>query len=231
MKSYLVSIALLLFSEAVQAQVAHRGSMSEMGKENFKATILLDTLPERKNLFGIGPYGKMQGEITVLNGKPYLSAVQADGTAIVSKNWKAEAPFFVYANVDRWKSYPVNTEIKNISDLQRVIEDLASQNGYALSTPFPFRISGTFTELTTHVVTPRSADIAGYKAGRNQENYSVSKEKGELLGFYSQQHQGIYTHKDSYIHVHFINNKRTVMGHVDKIAVAKSKLIVMFPSN
>jgi len=29
--------------------------------------------------------------------------------------------------------------------------------------------------------------------------------------------------------LHFINNKKTAMGHVDKIAVAKSKQIVMFP--
>jgi len=230
MNSYLISIAFLLFSEAVQAQVVHSGSMSEMGKSNFKAAIFLDSLPSRNNLFGIGPYGRMQGEITLLKGKPYISVVQADGTATVSQNWKAEAPFFVYANVVRWKSYALTTQIENINDLQRAIEELATQNGYDLSTPFPFRISGTFTELTTHVVTPRSADIAGYKPGRNQENYSLSKAKGDLLGFYSQQHQGIYTHKDSYIHVHFVNTKRTVMGHVDKIAVAKSKLIVMFPS-
>lgn len=39
-----------------------------------------------------------------------------------------------------------------------------------------------------------------------------------------------HQHKDSYIHVHFINNKRTIMGHVDKIAVVKSKFIIMFPS-
>ncbi len=212
-----------------QSIVKVGGSMSTMGSENFKGSILLDTLP-KKNLFGIGPYGKMQGEITVIDGKPLVSEVQADGTATVSKNWKAEAPFFVYANVARWKSYLLITQIENINDLQRPIEELATQNGYNLSAPFPFRVSGTFTELITHVVTPRSADVTGYKPGRNQENYSLSKEKGELLGFYSQQHQGIYTQKDSYIHVHFINNKRTFMGHVDKIAVAKSNLIVMFPS-
>jgi len=229
-----LNYALLLFlahtSFAQLPVVRHTGAMSQMGKDNFKATVLLDTLPARKNLFGIGPYGKMQGEITVLDGKPYLSQVQADGTATISQNWQAEAPFFVYASVPRWKSYQLNVEIKNINELQRAIEELATQNGYGLSTPFPFRINGTFTELTTHVVTPRSADVAGYKPGRNQENYSLSKEKGELLGFYSQQHQGIYTHKDAYIHVHFINSKKTIMGHVDKIAVAKSKLTVMFPS-
>jgi len=222
----------LLFTAQVtfaQSPVKHAGSMSQMGKENFKATILLDTLSKSK-LFGLGPYGKMQGEITVLNGKPYISGVQADGTASVSQNWKAEAPFFVYAHVARWKSFQLTTQIENINELQRAIEQLATENGYDLSTPFPFRISGTFSELTTHVVTPRSSDLTGYKSGRNQENYSLLKVKGELLGFYSQQHQGIYTHKDSYIHVHFINNKGTVMGHVDKIAVAKTKLFVMFPS-
>jgi acetolactate decarboxylase len=118
MKSYLASTILLLFSEAVQAQVLHRGAMSQMGKENFKATTLLDTLPKSK-LFGLGPYGKMQGEITLLSGKPYIAVVQADGTATVSQNWKAEAPFFVYANVARWKSYQLNTQIENINELQR----------------------------------------------------------------------------------------------------------------
>jgi len=226
-----ITCFLLLFfvhSSFAQSLVHHAGALSTMGKENFKATVLLDTL-SKSNLNGIGPYGKMQGEITVLDGTPYVSQVLTNNTATVSENWQAEAPFFVYANVNRWVSYSLKTSIENLSDLQRVIEALATKNGYDVTVPFPFKISGTFTELTTHVVTPRSADIPGYQAGRNQENYSFTNIKGDLIGFYSQHHQGVYTHRDSFIHTHFINTDRTIMGHVDKIAVNKSKLTILFP--
>jgi acetolactate decarboxylase len=225
------TLLFLFFVHTSLAQTVgtHSGAMSQMAKENFKATIMLDTL-NKSHLFGIGPYGKMQGEITVLDGKPYIAQVLEDGLAHVSQNWKAEAPFFVFANVNSWNSYPLQSEIKNMNELQLAIEKLATEKGLDLSSPFPFRIRGTFTELTIHVVTPRTEDVAGYKPGRNQENYSLTKGSGELLGFYSQNHQGIYTHKDSFIHVHFINQKITTMGHVDKIANTESKLTVLLPS-
>jgi acetolactate decarboxylase len=230
MKYFALVFLFFVHISRAQTVVTHSGAMSQMAKENFKATIMLDSL-NNSHLYGIGPYGKMQGEITVLDGKPYIAQVIEDGSATVSKNRKAEAPFFVFANVPSWKSYTLQSEIKNMNELQLLIEKLATENGFDLSNPFPFRIMGTFTELTIHVVTSRTEELTGYKPGRNQENYSLTKVNGELIGFYSQKHQGIYTHKDSYIHVHFINNKKTVMGHVDKIAVDKSKLNVLFPSN
>jgi len=228
--SLLAALTLYSFQFSLaQPMVKHAGSMSQMGKENFKSSIRLDTV-NSSHLYGIGPYGRMQGEITVLDGRPLIAQVLADGTATVSLNWQAEAPFFAYANVSNWTSYPIHSQIENINELQRAIEDLAVQKGYDLSTPFPFRIMGTFTALTTHVVTPRSEGVAGYRPGRNQENYSLSMEKGELLGFYSQGHQGIYTQKDSYIHVHFVSSDKTQMGHVDKIALANGPLTLLLPA-
>jgi acetolactate decarboxylase len=222
-------LLLIAHTSFAQSQVHHTGSMSTMGKENFKATVLLDTL-SKSHLYGIGPYGKMQGEITVLDGIPFISQADEQGSGIVTQNWNSEAPFFVYAHVDQWISYPIKKSIKSVRDLQQVIEELATKNGYDSSTPFPFRIKGTITELTTHIVTPRSPDVPGYKQGRNQENYTNKNMKGELLGFYSQHHQRIYTHHDSFIHIHFIDAKRKVMGHVDKMAVEHKKLIILFPS-
>jgi acetolactate decarboxylase len=229
MKYLTLLFLFIVHASWAQPVVKHAGAMSQMAKENFKATIMLDTL-NKSHLFGIGPYGKMQGEITVLDGKPYIAQVIEDGSAPVSKIWKAEAPFFVFANVSSWKSYTLQSEIKNMNELQTAIEKLATEKGFDLSSPFPFRVKGIFTELTIHVVTPRTEDVAGYKSGRNQENYSLTKVNGELLGFYSQKHQGIYTHKDSFIHVHFINQKLTAMGHVDKISNSESKLTVLLPS-
>lgn len=229
MKYLALLFVFFVHTSSAQTIVKHSGAMSQMAKENFKATIMLDSLNE-SHLYGIGPYGKMQGEITVIDGKPYIAQVIEDGSSPVSQNQKAEAPFFVYANVRAWKSYPLTGEIKNMSELQLAIEKLATEKGFDLSNPFPLRVKGTFTELTIHVVTPRTADVAGYKPGRNQEDYSLIKVNGELLGFYSQKHQGIYTHKDSYIHVHFINEDASQMGHVDKFITSGEKLLIYLPS-
>ncbi|MBK7652081.1 MAG: acetolactate decarboxylase [Flammeovirgaceae bacterium] len=124
--------------------------MSEMGKNDFKPSIQLDTIRNNQHLFALGPFGKMQGEITVLNGMPLVAQVQADGSARVSQTWKAEAPFLVYANVTAWVSYEVKANISNMNDLQNAVEQLAKQKGYDVSSPFPFRITTAITELTTH---------------------------------------------------------------------------------
>ncbi len=205
--------------------------MSQMGKENFKATILLDTLP-KSNLFGLGPLGKMQGEITVMDGKPLVAEAQADGSLTVSQSWKADAPFFVYQQVSEWVAYELTVNMESLSDLQHAIEAIARQKGYDLTAPFAFRLVGTMNNLTTHVVLPRSGEVPGYQTGKNQLNYDYKNIQGELMGFYSQQHQGIYTHKDSYIHVHFVSQDMTQMGHVDKIALSgKSVMLLLAARN
>lgn len=222
----MLEVAQISFCQPV---VKHAGAMRNMGAQNFKANISIDTLT-RKGLFGIGPYGTMQGEITVWNGRPLIAQVQADGSASVSQRWQTQAPFFVYANVNEWQKHEVMVRINSLADVQVAIENLIKEKGYSLFNPFPFRIETKVDELTTHVVTPRSSEVPGYMAGKNQFSYVYQNISGELIGFYSQQHQGIFTHKDSYIHVHFVSDDMTIMGHVDKITITERKVIIYLPS-
>jgi acetolactate decarboxylase len=231
MKS-LIFTTLWLFSITVFAQipvVRSVGSMSNMGKENFAPHINLDTISTKSHFFGMGPLGRMQGEITVLNGKPFEASVNEKGEGVVQENWAIEAPFFVYANVTKWKKYPFSAKITNLDDLQKAVAQIAQQNGFDLQQPFPFRLTGTITSLTTHIVMPRSPEIAGYRADKKQADYDLVNQKGELLGFYSEKHQGIYTHKDSFIHVHFVSKDQKTMGHVDKINDKTAKMALYLP--
>jgi alpha-acetolactate decarboxylase/formylmethanofuran dehydrogenase subunit E len=228
-KSIIVSLLFVAQISFAQPVVKYRGAMSNMGAENFKGNILIDTL-SKKNLFGIGPYGKMQGEITIVNGKPLIAQVQSDGNIQIKQSWQAEAPFFVYANVIDWQKYEVTVLINTLSDIQPVLENLAKEKGYPLSIPFPFRIESDIDEVTTHVVTPRSAEIIGYQAGKNQVEYTYQNTSGELIGFYSQQHQGVYTSKKTNIHIHYVSDDMTVMGHVDKILIAEKRVTIYLPS-
>ncbi|MDZ7899287.1 MAG: acetolactate decarboxylase [Arcicella sp.] len=205
------------------------GSMSEMGKDNFAPHISLDSIKNKKHLYALGPLGKMQGEITVVDGKPFGVKVNADGDGIVKKNWKIKAPFFVSSNVKSWQTFEIETAIGSLDELQKKIEEIAQQNNIDLATPFAFKINGKFDNLTTHVVMPRSSDVEGYQTDKKQANFELSNQEGELIGFYSQNHGGIYTHKDSRVHVHFISSDKTQMGHLDKIMITK-KVKVQFPA-
>lgn len=231
MKS-LIIIVLYFCSIPVFAQtsVVHSvGSMSNMSKENFAPHINLDTVSTKTHFFGMGPLGRMQGEITVLNGKPFGASVNEKGEGIVQENWAIEAPFFVYANVAKWKKNSFNAQINNLDDLQKTVAQIARQKGFDTQQPFPFRLEGNIAALTTHIVMPRSPEVAGYQANKKQVDYDLVNQKGELLGFYSEKHQGIYTHKDSFIHVHFISKDKKTMGHVDKIKDENSKMTLYLP--
>ena len=38
-----------------------------------------------------------------------------------------------------------------------------------------------------------------------------------IFGFYSDNHKGILTHRNSNLHMHFINKNKTISGHVDDL--------------
>lgn len=234
MKSFFkVSNVFFLFSFGVWvqgiAQVKTVGSMSEMGKNQFAPTIALDTLASRKKLIGLGPLGRMEGEITVLNGKALGARVQADGQGSVSNIWQVEAPFFVYAKVDKWKNKNVNWAINNVDELQTKLEEAAIRQGISLEEAFPFRLKGTFSVMKTHIVMPRSPEIEGYQVGKNQTDYTFTDIEGEIVGFYSAKHAGIFTSKTSRLHIHFIGKNEKIMGHINALKWSERDMKLALP--
>jgi acetolactate decarboxylase len=203
--------------------------MQDMGKDGFAPHIQLDTISNKTHLYGMGPYGKMQGEITIFDGKPMYATAFEPKKALVSQKWQMGSPFFVWANVAEWQVFELNEALTDMASLQKAVATIAEKNGYDLKTPFPFHIKGSFDQLTTHIVTPRSADIQGFRPDVKQEDFTENNASGELLGFYSEMHQGIFTGKNSFIHVHFISDDATIMAHLDKINISKKPLKVYLP--
>lgn len=216
MKKLALSFVLFLSFFAMQAQVKHAGAMSEMGKSGFAPTISLDTLQKYKGLIALGPLGKMQGEITAVDGIPYAGIVTSEGKGSIQTDWEASAPFLIYADVEEWEEMTIQGQAKSIQELEKLIETTLVANGVDLLKPLPFRLMGKFDRMTTHIVTPRSPEILGYVAGQNQANYAHENASGELIGFYSKEGQRIYTHHDSFMHVHFLSDAKDYAGHLDK---------------
>ncbi|MDP2042095.1 MAG: acetolactate decarboxylase [Algoriphagus sp.] len=229
MKKSALLFGLFISFSTLNAQVRHVGAMSEMGKSGFAPAISLDSLQKYKGLIALGPLGKMQGEITAVDGIPYTGIVTPEGKGSIQSEWQAEAPFLVYANVEEWEKIPIQGQVESIQELEKLIESTLMANGLDLLTPLPFRIEGKFDRMTTHIVTPRSADIPGYVEGRNQANYEHQGESGELIGFYSREGQRIYTHHDSFMHVHFLSENRDFAGHLDRFQSKLDQMVIYFP--
>lgn len=205
------------------------GAMNDMGKNNFATQVWLDTIPQKTHLYGMGPYDRMKGEIMIFDGKPFYASAFEEGKAVVSQSWDIRSPFFVYANVTDWESFDFKGDIKSLDDIQNQVASIAKSNGYDILVPFPFKITGAFGNITMHIVTPRSPDIIGYKPDVKQQLFTFNDISGSMLGFYSQKHQGVFTSSNSFLHVHFLSDDLTFMGHLDKINTQTQNLKLHLP--
>ncbi|WP_175443764.1 acetolactate decarboxylase [Flagellimonas zhangzhouensis] len=192
------------------------GAMKDMGS-TYDLNMDLDTISTKKHLYGMGPYDKMKGEITVVDGKPYYASAFVDGAYVVDKNWNIKSPFFVYSNVGSWEVYTIEGDFNSVQNIQEAVAKMAKANGYDLEQPFAFKIKGEFDALSAHIVTPRLPEVEGYRDGIKSQKFSFEDTKGEFIGFYSEHHQGVFTHMDGFVHVHFLMKDKSFMGHLDEI--------------
>lgn len=215
--SSLLGLFLALGTIAQQVPQVHvQGAMKDMG-DTYDLKMDLDTLTERSHLYGMGPYDRMKGEITIVDGIPHYASAFVEGEYHIGQSWGLQSPFFVYANVPEWEMFEMKGPINSVAELQTKVATLAKDRGYDLGLPFAFRITGTFEGLTAHIVTPRSPDVEGYREGVKSQKFSFDHIGGEIVGFYSENHQGIFTGTNSFVHVHFLKDDKTFMGHLDAI--------------
>ena len=108
--------------------------------------------------------------------------------------------------------------IQNLQALERYIERYIQQTGKAVGEPFVFLLKPEKANVTYHVIDWKTS------ASHSKENHKQFARTGELenqkvtiLGFYSDHHQGIFTHHDAKIHLHVITENQDLVGHVDQL--------------
>jgi acetolactate decarboxylase len=193
-----------------------------MWKGELDASINLDTISNKKGLYGIGPEIYLTGEILVNNGKSYISRVTSDSTMIVEQRFDVSAPFFVYANVNEWEKTELPISIKTIEDLETYID----QKTTSYKRPFAFKLIGKVSKALIHIQNlPEGTEVSSPdEAHQGQTNYNLKNEDSEIIGFFSTNHKGIFTHHDSFIHLHLITKDELKMGHLDDLEIDNMKL-------
>jgi acetolactate decarboxylase len=211
--------------EAIYKDVQVVSAMKNvMWKGELYGKIHLDTIADKKGLYGIGPVSNLSGEILIIDGKSYVSRVVSDSTMTVENTFDVKAPFFVYANVTDWTAVELPSRITSVKDIETFVDE--STKTY--KRPFVFRLKGTVKTATIHIQNlPKGTKVSSPKeAHQGQVSYNLTNEAVEIVGFFSTEHHGVFTHHDSNIHLHLITKDENKMGHVDALEIENMQLFL-----
>ncbi len=212
-------------------QVQVHGALREiMHQADLSERVKLADVSGKAGTYGLGAVANLKGEILILDGDAYVSSV-VDGGAKVSKADTEGAALLVTAKVDRWQAMPMSDEMHDLNELAAFIEEQAKKAGLDSSGPFPFLIKGEPGIVSWHVIDWPEGDTE-----HSHEKHKKSGARGELrdetvtlLGFYSDHHQGRFTHHTTNIHVHVRSDNGAVMGHVDALKLFKGRTELWLP--
>ncbi|WP_412985989.1 acetolactate decarboxylase [Pontimicrobium sp. IMCC45349] len=193
-----------------------------MWKGELAGNINLDTITNKKGLYGIGPKSYLTGELLIVDGNSYVSKVTSDSTMTVEKTFDVTAPFFVYTNVTQWDEIELPSNIKTIKDIETLVDQKTTDN----KRPFAFKLTGTISSAVIHIQNlPEGTKVSSPKeAHQGQISYKLEEQQATIVGFFSTEHKGVFTHHDSNIHLHLITKDETKMGHLDEVDIKNMKL-------
>lgn len=180
------------------------------------------------NLFAVGAIQHGLGEITVVDGKPYLDYGN-DGIGN-SKNAipdGEQAVLLVTATVDKWQSISIPSSLPQ-EKLFEVIVSKAKEHGLDIEKPFPFLLEGGFKELKVHVINGRNPKFMGH--GSKEKFYKMAvatktHQPATVVGFYSASNQGVYTHPGESWHLHAIFEENNASVHIDGIHTGEDVIL------
>lgn len=237
MNSFKIYITLTLLTTGLTAfgqssakgLVSHHGVLREiMMEQKLDANADLQDFATSEHLYALGALEGLSGEILIINGQPFNGIVEK-GKLRIEKSFDRKATILVSAQVTDWSESKVELNVANLKELEIEIKRIASEKGINTSQAFPFLLKGTFNQLEWHVInaaeTREKTHEAFKEAGLKGNDMDQS---AEVLGFYSENHQGIFTHHGSFLHLHFKDQSDTKMGHVDNLMLNGS-ISIMLP--
>ena len=198
-----------------------------MWEGELDGVINLDTIRTKENVYGLGPVECLTGEILIIDWVSYVSTVTSDSTMKVDESYSVKAPFFAYDHIEAWKDHTLPDSIRTIKQLESYLDVVTRQ----LSRPFMFKITGMAETATIHIVNlPAGSTVSSpSEAHQGQIDYELVNEQMEIVGFFSKEHKAIFTHHDSYVHMHLITKNREKMGHLDEILFKVGSLTLYLP--
>jgi acetolactate decarboxylase len=180
----------------------------------------LRTLKGRPHLYGIGPIEGLTGEVTIADSRPSLAHVGADQLVHVTESYEAGVPFFVWAEVSAWQTQEIPDVVRTYAELGRFVGEAGAEAG--LTQAFAFMVTGRPELIDFHIVNATPATPPGMEAHQKiQIPFELNHQEANLVGFWSSQHQGVFTPMGTNMHAHFQTLDNKVSGHVQGLKLTR----------
>jgi len=206
-------------------------NMFETGKA--EGVLNLKFFQGKDNIYAVGPAALLDGEITLLSSKPYVSKVRGNDYH-VDNTLNHDALFLVWSQVPRWKDIPVPESVNTYVQLQKFVKDQAAASGMDVSKPIPFQFTGVPVEIVWHVNCDKTENkpITRELFAKSKAIYTMKNEPVDIIGFYSERHNGIFISQyapaikpdsgdKNAVHMHLVSRTTKATGHIDNIILGK----------
>ncbi|KAA3623189.1 MAG: decarboxylase [Flavobacterium sp.] len=202
--------------------VQHAGTLQEIMSGKLDASISLKELQEIPNLYALGAAEGLKGEIQIFNSKPYVSSVTPE-QLVVENDFSSKAALLVYAQVPEWQEVSIPKAILTLKQFEDFLEYSALKAEIDTSKPFPFMIEGHIRKINWHVVNWNENNVNHSREAHMASglNGIVVEENVEIIGFYSKDHKGVYTHHNANWHMHFRAKDQNLAGHLDDLLLGE----------
>lgn len=205
--------------------IFHEGDISTKAE-------LKNLLPNDR-LYGVGALSDLRGEVTIVAGTAYIAyPTSSEGVRVeISEDSEERATLLVATEVTAWTTI-VNEEEISFEELDEAIADLAKRSGLDVTSAFPFIIENGAADLEWHVID--GTKLEGSESSHVQHEQAGVRMRAEspqatLIGFFSADHQGIFTHMGSRTHIHCVIVEPLSSGHVDHVVLERGT-VLRFPA-
>jgi acetolactate decarboxylase len=226
----LILCAVLAGAAAAAIRVDTYGSLREIiHAGRIEARVPVATALARPHAYALGARARLDGEFVVLDGRVFETRPDRGG-AVRPAAYDARrdsATLLVVAHVSAWHDIRVTRPIA-FAAIEDTLAARAPELGLPAGGPFPFLIEGPVTGLRWHVADGRLL-APGPSTHEAHQRAAVRGGADALvtimLGFYSDHHQGVFTHHDSEVHLHVLLPEARGAAHVDSACVAAGAVL------
>jgi acetolactate decarboxylase len=200
------------------------GSFKKMlHTKNVEGVVGLKQALSGDHVYAVGALKNAAGEITLHDSETWLSygreSIEAS-THHVPKD--EQAMLLVTAIVNTWRDIVIPADMAE-HELHLFILSQAEKYGLSTNDPFPFLIEGPVKDMTWHVIAGIQPESEGHGDHAFIRRLIENKQLANalLVGFYSGEIRGAFTHPGESWHTHVIFTEERKAGHVESFSVGK----------
>ncbi len=155
------------------------------------------------HLYGVGAPAHGTGEITLVNGRLWLDyGTDGLGNAVHTPSDGEQAVLLVTAEVSEWRDVEVPGDMSE-DEMHAFILAEAASGGIDTKVPFPIMLDGQHFDLDRQVLNGLRATNGGHDMFEKAREHQADN-AGLIVGFYSADIQGVFTHPGESWHLHLL---------------------------